>query len=172
MTVYNDQESLDLPITDTPIRPKAGRRKIFIDNNGQLALLASNGFVSRMQQAAGNLAADTLVIDIDTTTETGAPNNRTNGRPALLPAGTFVTLIEIVVTEQFGAELTSFQLGKDGTENWLIDDAEHNLRETAPGVTRIVNNQVSSVDTPLLVTASQSGNATGVATILVRYSAY
>lgn len=165
-------DSLDMPVVDTPENPKAGRRKLFIANNGQLSLVASNGSVTHWQQAMGNLVADALVIDVDTETETGAPANRSTGQPAMLPAGTFVTLIEIVVTEQFGEELTSFQLGKDGTENWLIDDAEHNLRDAAPGVARVVNNQVATADTPLLLTITQDGNATGAATILVRYSAF
>lgn len=111
-----------------------------------------------------------LVIDIDTDTESGAAIDRLTGLPATLPAGSFVERADVVTTEQFGAQLTSFALGKSGTANWLIDDAEHGLRDAAPNVARIVNNPVALVATPLLIAISQAGNATGAATIFVRYS--
>lgn len=121
--------------------------------------------------AAGWLAVPGgLVIDIDTDTESGPATNRLTGQPAILPDGSYIDHVDVVVKEAFGVELVNFELGRDGESDWLLDNDDHNLTGSAPAVSRIYTSPVVVGDTPLLIDIDQVGNATGLATIIVHYS--
>lgn len=135
--------------------------------------MAVPGAASLGVAAPGWLSVESgVVIDVDYQSASGAAVDRLTGAAAVIPAGMYVERIDIVVTTEFGAELVDFEVGKAGTADWLVANAEHNLLDTAPSVARIINNPVVLVDTPVLLSISQDGNTAGAATVIVRLSRF
>lgn len=90
-----------------------------------------------------------------------------------VPANSLITTIAVVRTTAWDV-ITTFQVGKSGTLNWLIDTTEANVTGAIPageaGAAEVIAvDKVVTADTPIVLTLNQGAASAGVGYVVVNF---
>lgn len=85
-----------------------------------------------------------------------------------IPANSVITDVIIGRTEAWDA-ITTFEVGKSGDTDWLVNTAAANVVGAAGGAEVLTVGQMVTEDTPVVLTLNQGAASEGAGYVIVRY---